>query len=448
MEEDEIKECIVKIKTNASHGTGFFIDTNKILTCSHVIKNIIESDIKIVFKGQEYSVKILDNNEEFEVDLAILKVDVGNDKFIPINSTILDAHKLKSYGFAESKDYFYDAPKSFDRGLVPVTLDYEGNDDHFMKFKNGQVEEGHSGSPIINLMTKAVCGILNASRNTDNNLGGYGIPIDNLKLFEGVGTPKPIKVKPKTILFNNYTAKNEPYYLKREEDAQFIRTLELSNIWIFGKSGKGKTALIQRNLIQEKIEYVFCDLSAITIKSTENIFDDIIVTIEEKFEILKAKGENNRVKVIVKLLEDIGLNKIIIVIDEMSVDNNTLLKEIASCFVKLVTHYTNTHGDESLKFVISTKAKPEEIILDKAKASNYFEYICCDNWEGYLSSLFDLFNNELGLNLVEDTKNYILSKADSSPRILNKIFLKIIICENLNDEKIENIVKLAVEESI
>jgi len=184
LEENDIKECIVKVKTKDSHGTGFFIDTNKVLTCFHVIKDMLDTDIKVIFNGKEYSVETLDTKEEFEIDLAILKVETDNKKTVKMYDVIDNKHEIKSYGFANSKYHFSAAPENFDRGLVPVTLEYEGNDDHFMKFKDGQIEEGYSGSPIINLTTKSVCGVLNASRNTDNSLGGYGIPIDKLKLLD------------------------------------------------------------------------------------------------------------------------------------------------------------------------------------------------------------------------------------------------------------------------
>jgi len=458
MNENDVKNSIVRIEVEfynsekaklvTSNGTGFFIEKNKILTCYHIIENHEkEEDIKVFLPNQTtpYQVSILDKNKEN--DLALLQIESDNEYFVQTNDKVINGDNCYCHGFPEIDENNEKLKEIIDR---PLTLEAEGTDtnNQIIQFKNGQVKSGFSGSPILNLSTGAVCGIICISRNTSNYLGGYGIPIAKRKLLEGMVIPKPIQVKPRTILFNNYTAKSEPYYLEREEDVTFIKTLELSNIWIFGKSGKGKTALIQRNLIQADIKYVFCDLSSITIESTENIFDDIIATIEETFEISKIENEDNRVKIIVKLLEEIALTQIVIVIDEMSVDDTTLLKEIGNCFLKLVTYYTNTYGDESLKFVISTKAEPQEIILNKAKASNYFEYICCDNWEGYLSSLFDLLNYELGLNFLEEVKNYILSQSDDSPRILNKVFLKLIICDDLDDEKIINIVKLAVEESI
>jgi len=181
--DNKIKECIVKIKTNGSHGTGFFIVKNKILTCFHVIKDTLEENIRVIFNGEKYSVKIVDRKEETEIDLAILEVEVDNKNYLDIDERASQEDKFLTYGFADDEDFLTE------RGAVPITFEYEGNEKHFMKFKNGQFEEGHSGSPIINLTTNSVCGVLNASRNTLNNSGGYGIPIEKLELL-GFDIPK------------------------------------------------------------------------------------------------------------------------------------------------------------------------------------------------------------------------------------------------------------------
>ena len=448
MEENEIKNCIVKIKTNNGHGTGFFIGTNKILTCFHVIKDTAEGDIKVLFKDDKYSVEVLDKKEEFEIDLAVLKVEADNKDFLKIDKTISDGDKLKSYGFANTEDYFDNAPKDFERGIVPITLEYEGDDDHFMKFKNGQVEEGHSGSPIINLITKSVCGVLRTSRNTDTNLGGYGIPIDKLKLLRKVVILESVRVKPKTILFNNYTAKNEPYYIIRQEDKQFVDCLEINNIWIFGASGQGKTALINRNLIQEEIEYIFCDLSPINITSPNDILDRIIGVIKRKFKIKVLDIEENRIITVVELLSEVKAQEIVIVIDEMAIEDTDLLISVAESFVNLVTYYTNCVGEESLKFVISTRAKPQDIIMNRAKASDYFEYICCDTWSEYLEKLFDSLSNALSLNITKENRKFILTSSESSPRTIKKILSKVFHSDYITDESIKHNVKLSLQESI
>ena len=77
---------------------------------------------------------------------------------------------------------------------------------------------------------------------------------------------------PNIVIFNNYLPINESYYQERPEDVCFIETLKISNLWVYGDSGKGKTVLITRNLIKNKKEYLFCDLSPFTITKSKDIF--------------------------------------------------------------------------------------------------------------------------------------------------------------------------------
>lgn len=256
-----------------------------------------------------------------------------------------------------------------------------------------------------------------------------------------------INVNPNIILFNAYTDINEQYYKEREQDISFIHNLKISNLWLFGKSGKGKTALINRNLIQNKIEYLFCDLSPITINEVDNIFEEIICCIETKFDVIRCVKEKNGIKQICKLINSCNLKKeIIIVIDELAVDNVELLKAIAAGFISLVTHYSNSANDSSLKFIVSTILEPKNLIKNKSKADNYFEYICCDNWDSPLSSLFDILNTSLCLEIAEDDKGFILSKSENSPRLLKTIFRKIIASQEKSSISIRKYAQLAYEE--
>lgn len=250
--------------------------------------------------------------------------------------------------------------------------------------------------------------------------------------------------KPNIILFNNYSNKCEDYYCIRSQDNDFNETLLVSNIWVSGESGKGKTALINRNLIQKNIEYVFCDLSPITITSPDNILEEVICNIEEIYD-TKRTTEKNLIKSIVKLLNVIKKDKIVIVIDELSCDDPELLKNIASIFLSLVSHYNNKNQESELRFVVSTKIKPEILIQNKSKASEYFQYLCCDSWDEYFEKLFDTLNISLGLNISNEDKQIVIRKANNSPRILKNILKKLII--NKEDDLIK-IIEKTIDESI
>jgi DNA replication protein DnaC len=257
----------------------------------------------------------------------------------------------------------------------------------------------------------------------------------------------PKNIKPNTVLFNNYSKKNEPFYLNRDSDSEFNNSLEISNIWLFGKSGVGKTALINRNLIQNKIEYCFCDLSPITITKVEDVLNEILLTIEDKFDLERDNSDTNILKQISQVLCKASSSRTIIVIDELSVSDNSTLKNIADSFIQLVTYYSNRTENNELKFVVSTISDPKDIIQNKSKASGYFQYICCDSWDNYSSHLFDILAKALNLKL-EDSKSTIIEESKNSPRTLKNIFQKIVIFNDSSEKSVSKAIKLTQSEIV
>lgn len=329
---------------------------------------------------------------------------------------------------------------------VPRVINIEENSWWF-GWKHKKLKEHSRSTEFINLINGNSLIDLMKEHDVYNRL--FKIE-DSIKIAEihGVIVPKKIEISknPNIILFNNYTKNNEHYYFERSQDISFSQTLKVSNIWIFGQSGMGKTALINRNLIQDEIEYLFCDLSPVTVNSVEDVLEEIACSIEEQFDIVRCQKEQNKIKLIAKLLNDSTPNRIVVVIDELSAEDK-LLKPIASSFIKLVTHYSNMSSQDKLKFVVSTIADPKLIIKNKPKASDHFQYICCDCWEAYLEKLFDVLNSSLDLNINEENKSFIIEESKKSPRILKNIFRKIVAIGNITDDSIKQVVKLTLEES-
>ncbi len=117
----------------------------------------------------------------------------------------------------------------------------------------------------------------------------------------------PVEVNPKNILFNNYSIKNEPFYLERKVDKEFMNVISINNIWLYGKSGSGKTALVNRNLLCNNIEYCFCDLSPINVNSSNDVLEEILCIIEEQFMIQRDNKITNKIKQITKILCETGV---------------------------------------------------------------------------------------------------------------------------------------------
>lgn len=276
---------------------------------------------------------------------------------------------------------------------------------------------------------------------------------DSIKLDEihSILVPKKTEVifsdNPQIVLFNNYSKKCETFYLEREVDKEFLNSLKVSNLWIFGDSGFGKTALVNRNLSKNNIEYCFCDLSPISICDSEQVIEEILIKIEEKFDVERENSkEKNKIKQIANILNSKSNHSIIIVIDELAVKDNKVLKAIAADLLKLVVHYSNLATEGQLKFVVSTISSPSAIIDNQSKATEYFQYIDCNHWDDDIGKLFDVLTASLNLDLAK-YKATILATS-SSPRTLKSILRKILLIEKLDDISVERAIKKTISELV
>ena len=332
---------------------------------------------------------------------------------------------------------------------IPRVIDIDENSWWF-KWKHKKIKEYTKDTNFIK--------IVNGNELIDlfkkNDLYNQIFKIDDsLKIAEiyNAVVPKKIDlistVNPKMILFNNFSKPCEPFYFEREIDKQFINSLSINNIWVFGNSGVGKTALVNRNLTNKNIKYCFCDLSPINILCSEQVIEEIICKIEELFQLERNSSIVNNIKQLSDLLCKAGKKEIIIVIDELSVKEDTILKNIASDLMNLVVHYFNSTDNDCLKFVVSTISNPKDIIENTSKATEHFQYIDCNDWSKDIEKLFEMLSTSLNIDL-NSHKVDILVSCENSPRILKSIFRKIIALDNLNSEAITSAIKTTTSELV
>lgn len=249
------------------------------------------------------------------------------------------------------------------------------------------------------------------------------------------------------ILFNNYTEKCKDFYQERNIDNFFLNNLKLNNIWVFGKSGNGKTAYVSRNLSYHKMQFCYCDLSPLTIEEADQVFNEIISNIEVKFSLTRNYTEENHLKQISDMLYKHNHSDVVIVIDELSISNQELIKQIIDQLTKLVIYHSKRNVDGNLKFIFSTIHDPKLLSDNYPKASEYFQFICCDDWESDILNLFDLLNTSLNFELNE-FKQDIVEASCNSPRVLKAIFRKLTLLEEINRENLSNIIKIVKSEIV
>ncbi len=271
------------------------------------------------------------------------------------------------------------------------------------------------------------------------------------KIREGISVNKEplISENINNILFNNYTKENELYYFERTVDLEFSNLVKVGNVWVYGFSGAGKTALINRNLIQKGYDYIACDCSPITISNVDDIFEELVYSISAKYNI-DPPNEGNRIKQINKLLDHCNINKgIIILIDEISFPNTEVQIAFANSLVQLVTTYNKKDNNRLLKFVISTIPEPLDIIKrEKSKASEHFHYLSANDWDKQITQFVNKFIPELKLSLDDVSIKEIIDGCNNSPRLVKNILRKITQTGVFEYENIKKCITEAIRESV
>jgi hypothetical protein len=179
--DDALPACCVRIDVGGSHaGSGFFAAPGVVVTCHHVLRL---GDLSSDEAGASISVvspysgryEVLDAREwspTGEDDLAILRVEPADGHpFVLLDTGLRARDELHTFGF----------PEGYPDG-APTGLVAEGwmKTDRWLKVAHGQVRRGMSGSPVLNVRTGAVCGILKRSSDPGQALGGYAVSVRRL----------------------------------------------------------------------------------------------------------------------------------------------------------------------------------------------------------------------------------------------------------------------------
>lgn len=181
---DLLKDCTVRIKCAGEYGngSGFFVAPGLILTCFHVIEGANTEPNKLInifWQSQAYTAEIekslkLSNKEVNleKVDLALLRLkgSVPDHPCVYLDISARPGDNLYSYGYTE-----------LGKEGEATTLYCEGTREgtpRLLKLKAGLVSRGASGSPLLNLRTTKVCGIIQWSRHIDYDIGGLAVPTE------------------------------------------------------------------------------------------------------------------------------------------------------------------------------------------------------------------------------------------------------------------------------
>jgi len=174
------------------NGTGFFIARNRVVTCAHVVPELDGATYLAYCHGQQLTATVLarepaegaDKLFSFP-DVALLEVELPDHPTVSLRTAPPDNNdELYAYGFPvlEGRPF---ADHMFLRAVGPLTEVGPGNE--FLKTAGDQVRGGASGSPVLDDDTGELVGMINQTRDQNQNLGAVLVPTPAiLAAFAGV----------------------------------------------------------------------------------------------------------------------------------------------------------------------------------------------------------------------------------------------------------------------
>ncbi|WP_168120767.1 serine protease [Paenibacillus sp. HB172176] len=183
------KEAVVLVSTDKGKGTGFHMNDGYIVTNNHVIE---DADYMIVkFPEQDQSYKAELSGSDSELDIAILKVDIG-DQRLPFME--MERSNTPSWE-PDEPIYVIGNPLYFTQiaiegtiiGLVPI----RGRQTPVLAL-DAPVYSGNSGSPVINEYGKVIA-VVYATANIEHGdqriEAGLAIPIADMETLLRASMP-------------------------------------------------------------------------------------------------------------------------------------------------------------------------------------------------------------------------------------------------------------------
>jgi 5'-deoxynucleotidase YfbR-like HD superfamily hydrolase len=171
---DKVKSCTVPLKTQAGIiGTGFFITKDGyLLTCAHVIE---EAGGYEKIKVQEKSVELVYRGSSCQDDIAVLRVPEYQGDAVPLS---LDFHRMGEFlsiGYSRSdflhgasiKGQITDVNPHLNYGSLPMLRLSVVSDSE-------RIEGGCSGSPVFDVESQSVIGLIAAH---DRTQGALAVPL-------------------------------------------------------------------------------------------------------------------------------------------------------------------------------------------------------------------------------------------------------------------------------
>lgn len=156
-------------------GTGFWAGPGLVVTCAHVVKD--HQTVDVDARGEAHTGVVARCARADRVgdslfpDFALIRVPTSHGMPVELDASCLPGDALHAWGFpgmASAGDSITGECEGF-RNFGSLGTQ------RLIKLKNTQITPGFSGSPVLNLRTGLVCGMLKRTRDEASAAGGYAV---------------------------------------------------------------------------------------------------------------------------------------------------------------------------------------------------------------------------------------------------------------------------------
>jgi hypothetical protein len=205
-----VQESTLRLTTKNGYGTGFFVAPGLVLTCYHIIKDAIDSgdQVQAVWNEQDYPLSIIHSFEN--PDIALLSISATKHPCLFLDQQEASVGQLLyAYGYPE---------RDKDGSCIAPVAEGMAEKGRFLKLKEANVQNGFSGSPLLNTDTRKVCGMVIRRRDRKHSSQG-GQPV-----YEPIGG---LAMPSETIMERWSELSNHPSVAKAVFDLRAISELGL-----------------------------------------------------------------------------------------------------------------------------------------------------------------------------------------------------------------------------
>lgn len=247
------------------------------------------------------------------------------------------------------------------------------------------------------------------------------------------------------LLFDIYDSEKEEFYIERKIDELIFNCLQFQSIWVHGKSGRGKSISVLRNIIQNSFQSISVSLANCVGFGIDNFFNEIYIELfsylEPDCKIDFCQNHQEAVRKINLLLEKHFPNKtIFILIDEIPLGNDESFKIFTKRIFSLFISSSLVNPNVNIKYVLSSIYSPEENIEEyQQKIRSLIRFVEFEDWTAdEITLLLTLIQKELNLSLESSIITKLISISKGSPRWIKKFFKNAYILGGISTLNIEN----------